>query len=593
MKKAKSLLTLSIALFLSSCHAERGLFSADGSRVKVVFEDNDRIKMDHKIYEVEKGSNLTVFLDYEEGFTFSNINYAASDYTIDDSQDVTLTLYDIKYPLRLSIENKPFGILISYHPNGGSFLDNSQKDHQNVIDPLIHHQRPNVSIGTDLFRRDGYIQVGWNTEKDGKGTHVGLGSRITPEGNRMDLYAEWVKTTRASYFGFEENGNGISITAYNGPKSMDTLCIPERIGDYKVTKLSSGLFWGLSFRHIVLPPSLEEISSKCFSDMEIETLTFFDSLREVEDSSFENCRIKTLDIQAHMAPRFLSGYDNARFSENIDNLILSQGKKKMVFFAGCSMSYGLKSELVQREFPDYKVINCGVIGGIVATFQMDIIAHYLEKGDIFIHAPEEMSNYQLLHDYDFAMRVFVLMESNYDLLHLTNLSQNTKIFSSFREFNALRYKLISQSYDDFNGNYNDFGDISITRPNAPSDSFFDLEECFALSSLDDRTQKNLSGYYQYLKEKGVTPFFSYAPLNRNAIEKVGGSISAGKEYVSFMEKSLGKQIIISSLDDYILPGNYFFDKDYHLSDEGAIVRTNTLIQDIQKGIHRNETSDNL
>lgn len=593
MRKSKMILTLSTVLLLCSCSNDSSLFSVSDSKVKVIFEDNERIRMDQKIYEVEKGSNLTVFLDYEEGFTFSGINYAASDYTVDDSQDVTLTLYDIKYPLRLSIENKPSGILISYYPNGGNFLDNSQKEHQNVIDPLIHHQRPNVSIGTDLFYREGYIQVGWNTEKDGTGTHVGLGSRITPNGNQMNLYAEWIKTTRASYFQFEDNGTGVTITAYNGPKNLDTLCIPERIGDYKVTKLSSGLFWGLGFRHIVLSPSLEEIAPKCFSDMEIEKLTFFDNLKEVEDSSFEGCHIKTLDIQAHLAPRFLTGYDNARFSENVDNLILSQGKKKMVFFAGCSMSYGLKSELVQNEFPDYRVINCGVIGGICATFQMDIIAQCLEEGDIFVHAPEEMSNYQLLHDYDFAMRVFVLMESNYDLLHLTDVSQNTKIFSSFREFNALRYKLISQSYDDFNSSYNDFGDISIPRPNAPKDSFFDLEECFAISCLDDRTRKNLSGYYQYLKDKGVTPFFSYAPLNRNAIEKVGGSISAGKEYVAFMEKSLEKNIIISSLDDYILPGNYFFDKDYHLSDDGAIVRTKTLIQDIQKGIRRNETSDNL
>lgn len=562
------------------------IFSAHSSKVKVIFEDDDAFLMDQKIYEVEKGSDLTVFLDFQEGYSFKDINYAAHQVEVDDNLDATLTLYQIRYPLRLKVQSEEFGVLLSYHLNGGKFLTGEKQDHFNVIDSLRHHARPNVSIGTDRIYKNGYLQVGWNTQADGSGTHVGLGSRITASKGRLDLYAEWVKTSDSSYFQFEENDTGgITITSYMGPLHGETLCIPSKIGDNKVTQLGKNLFWNISYDWVILPPTLYKIDSLCFSDFRISKLTFFDNLQEVEDSSFDNLSVPQLDIQALMAPRFISDNDNARFTENIDNLILAKGKKKMVFFAGCSMSYGLKSEVVKKSFPSFEIINCGVIGGICATMQLDIIGHFLEKGDVFIHAPEEMSSYQLLHEYDFAMKCFMIMESNYDLFHYTDLSFNTKIFSAFRDYNVLRNKLVSQSYDQYNSHYNDYGDICFDRPNAPFDSFFDLEECFSLSSLDDKSANNFRKYFSYLEKKGVIPFFSYASLNLNALKKVPGSFQAKVQYESFFQANLNQKNVISKLDDYLLTGNYFYDTDYHLSDDGALLRSERLIGDIQKGLN--------
>ena len=42
--------------------------------------------------------------------------------------------------------------------------------------------------------------------------------------------------------------------------------------------------------------------------------------------------------------------------------------------------------------------------------------------------------------------------------------------------------------------------------------------------------------------------------------------------------------VISSARDYLYSGEYFYDRDYHLNDKGAIIRTNQLIDDLKKVI---------
>ena len=42
--------------------------------------------------------------------------------------------------------------------------------------------------------------------------------------------------------------------------------------------------------------------------------------------------------------------------------------------------------------------------------------------------------------------------------------------------------------------------------------------------------------------------------------------------------------VISEVEDYMMAGQYFFDTDYHLTDEGAVIRTEMLIGDIKAAL---------
>lgn len=239
----------------------------------------------------------------------------------------------------------------------------------------------------------------------------------------------------------------------------------------------------------------------------------------------------------------------------------------------------MKSELLKDAFPSYEIVNMGVIGGVNASMQLDCIIPFLETGDIFIHTPEEMSDFQHLNNFDMDSRSFILFEGNYDYLKYINFSNCNKFFSAFHEYVDIREYFPSQNYTDYNSNYNYYGDICITRPLNDDNSIFNLENCFDNKSL--KSFNTLNEYYKKIQEKGVTNYFSFAPLNLNAYNKNKNDNDIYKnEYVELLSSKLKFTTIISNIDDYIIEGKYFYDEDYHLNDEGAIKRTKKLIEDL-------------
>ena len=579
-------------LLLSSCSpllSSIDEVSSTSDSITVVFEDNEYFSIEKKVYSLAKGDDLFVHLDFQDGYSLKGLNYQNYSYDVDPRGDVDLWLKEIEYSIRIQLEVSMVGVIMTYHLNGGSFFDESKGDEESfsIIDNLANHHRPNVSIGTDVMYRDGYVQVGWNTKSDGSGMHVGLGSRVTVENGKIDLYAEWVNYTKVSSFKYEIVEDGYKIVSFSGPIEGKTLCIPQKVGGKEVVELGENLFWNIKYERVILPPSIKRLNDKTFANFEIQTLTIFDNIQSISDASFNDEMVHYVDIQACIPPRFLSGNDNAQFSEDMDRLILAESKKKMVFFAGCSMSYGLCSPMVDSAFPEYDIFNMGVIGGVNALFQLNAIRHYLKQDDVFIHAPEEMSYHQHLNVNLLEMRVFVLVEANYDLLQFTDFSSFSGFFDAFFNYNELRFKLVGQDYGQFNNSYNQYGDIIISRPNSTVDAYFGLETCFDTSLLNNTTKVNLNNFYSSLRDKGVTVCFSYAPINSNAVNKESAGLLHSKDYELFMKSSITKAKIISDLSDYIMPGQYFFDTDYHLSEEGARIRTNTLIKDIEEGIFQN------
>ena len=271
--------------------------------------------------------------------------------------------------------------------------------------------------------------------------------------------------------------------------------------------------------------------------------------------------------------------------EGMDRLILNADKKKMVFFAGCSFSYGLDSPMVEYAFGgEYVVCNMGITGGTNATFQLDCITRYLGEGDVFIHAPEEMNPHQLLHTTSATTRMFQMVESNYDLLALADLSGVEGFWDAFAESNALRDELTPGEYTDRNSHYNEYGDIDTLRPDSPPGSRFETKSVFRPDYVGPGTASlaRLNEYYGRIEDKGARVFFSYAPANASAFSAAEYASRSWETFDAFIRGGLDARFpVISAVEDYILDGQYFFDTDYHLTVHGAQLRTQRLIDDIR------------
>lgn len=578
---------LFIFALLVGCSNNEDVFIRSNT-INVVFVLDEHCFMDKTTYTLNRNQNLSVTLKFDSGYSLDTINYDNYTSILNSDNTITLTLNNLRYSTRITPNVKTVGVMIQYYLNGGSFLNGRNEDSFTIADSLSRHLRPNTSIGTDRIYRDGYTQVGWNTSPDGNGEHISLGSRFTIENYHTKLFASWAKWNPESQFEYRLlEDNHIALTKFLGPAQGKELIIPQKIHQYQVSEISQDCFSFLDYKKVVLPYELKKIEDAGFDHCKVGTLVFFDNLIDIHDTSFKESFPEHIEIQAVLSPRFTTGNDNAQFAENMDRLILHQDEKKMVLFAGCSLSYGLNSPMMATSFPDYTICNMGVIGGTDASFQLACIAPYIKENDIFIHAPEEMSTFQMLKDLTMDGRCFIMVEGNYQLLSSVTLTKEEKVFDAYAEYCALRLKSQSRAYSDFNSNYNKYGDIVIDRPDSAEDAYFDYDKTFTPDNINETSIQRLNSFYDALTEKGAKVLFSYAPLNVNLMRNIPKSWMKANEFDCRIKEYI-HTTVISKYTNYLYSGRYFYDTDYHLTTNGAIQRTNHLIFDIQQYLLKEE-----
>lgn len=580
-------LCIIFCFLLTACFGSAG--PVDYVHVTVV--DNELVVSETYV-RAERRSDVELELTIAEGYGFEGCSYLG-DYSVSGyTGEIVLRLHDVKYDVRLDIQAGDMENAIYYHLNGGEFCDsNDQGEYYIRFADLSHHLRANTDIATGTIHRDGYTQIGWNTEPDGSGERIGLGSRVTAGNGALHLYAQWVQWTDDSVFQYEydtitADPDDIVLTGYSGDHTIDSLVIPAEIDGAVVSGIWENFAQGLTIQELILPNTIMYVERNAFVDTEIQEICFFDNLETIYDKSFSS-GIRTVHINAVLAPRYSTDCDHAQFTENMDRLILNADNKKMIFFAGCSMSYGLRSDMVEEAFAgEYVVMNMGVIGGTNAAFQFDCITAYLSEGDVLVHAPEEMSEYQLMHNVRSEVRIFYCVESNYDLLALADFSETELFFNNFTEYNRGRLQAENvYTYLDYNTNYNEYGDYAVVRENSPEGTSFEIVACFLPDCVNVDSVARLNEKYDRIAEKGATVFFSFAPINEDAIPEEEQEVKSWEIFEKNIRNGLNAgHKVISSVEDYMMPGQYFYDEDYHLTDEGAVIRTKQLIEDLKAAL---------
>ena len=563
--------------------SEQGNTPDGTEKFTVKILENPAFTCDSYSYTVKKGNKLVIELNTVTGAKYVSCSY--KNCTVSRKTDwVTVTLNNVIRDCEVLFKFEVKKCAIVYDANGGEVVENGDTEFKREYSLQIR-RRINTERGTEILCRKGYSLVGWNTSADGKGEHIGLGSRLTMscDENRT-LYAEWKKWTDADYRYELTSDGAVCLTGIEGAL-FDELVLPEIIDGKTVTQIAAGFSKNIPSRvkKLYIPATVLKVEEYAFTDSDITNLWFYDNILSIYDKSFNLKHLTTVHINAVLEPRFVRGNANAQFAENIDNLILNQGNKKLLFFAGCSMPYGLNSAEVEKKFSDYKVIDLGVIGGTNAAFQFDIITNFCEEGDVFIHAPEQMSEYQLMYSYASDNRIFTMVEKNYDLLSLADIRKIEGFFKAFTDFNALRAKLPAQSYGSYDNIYNTYGDIALERKAlGENKSYSDGSYYFNTELLTEQSFERLCSFYRKLQYKGVKVLFSFAPINRaglNTEKKIADAYKFEEFYRQRSENNIYK--VISTVDDYMYSGEYFFDSDYHLNDAGAALRTEQLIKDLK------------
>ena len=549
-RKLKTILFTALLLVLSGLVGCGQKNDSEENLCHIVLEDGEGYHVTEPARTVKAGSNVNFTVTLDNSWQFLGTDYhGKTDITKDnDGKTVELVLHKVKYSESICIQVEKGKYEITYDANGGKTLsdktDKVKKYYRGT------HQRINTSIGTDLFYRDGYTLLGWNTRADGTGEAVGLGSRAAWK-KGLVLYAQWVPWPAEENFVYKKVSGFAVITGYIGNEQQ--ICVPPNLGGLPVRTIRELAFADTDCRTVILSPGIYEIEKWAFKNSRMEQMYLYDDLMKVSDYAFQDCdMLRTLHINAIEAPAYSGNYFDT-FQDKYDRLLSLKDKKKIVLFSGSSTRFGYDSEMIDRAFPDYEVVNMGVFAYSPALPQLELIRSCMKEGDILLDSPEfDAANRQFCYQKELDYATFAMMESNYDAFAGLDLREYTQVFTAFSAYQAAREDMERKSYDicaadyDEDGHeteessYNEYGDYVLYRPNSTKEG--------PIYGLPEEERARL---HEYFKSQLHIP-------------------------------------VISELEDSLYTGIYLYGTDNHLSTEGAQIRTERVIRDLKEQLAKEE-----
>ena len=584
---------------------------------------------------VKRGDSVTFDLSMKDNYMVESVSARTGDVEseivnkIDET--TTIIIYNVRFPLSLTVNCVKAAAYIAYYPNGGEYLDGSDAEKPYTVGhELVHRLRPNTEIGTDRIVRKGYVQTGWNTEPDGSGEHIGLGSRATVAmRSTLNLYAEWKKESPVEDFTFKSYRDGYLVSSYVG--SAEEVVVPSTYNEKSVYSVTVDAFKGVKcIKTVVLPSTIESVAKDAFLNSSLEEIYFYDNLEYIYDNSFTGCEnLSTVHVNAIWAPRYGKNlYSEYNLADKYDILILHQDEDKVIFFGGSGAYMSINCYQAEEALAGAGInkvcIDMAVNGWFNGPAQIEMINAYLKEGDVFVHAPETSSRYNVCYSTTMTpeygtftynkLRFYYCLEANYDLISLFDVRHVTNFFNGFGSFNSERKskkptsyteyrtgaKWYGVTYDNDLGYIDDRGSCALGRPHTTSGAG---EADIVLEYISQGEGKNiLNNYYHDMEARGIKPFFMTAPINLDTLEErrkdpssFDGKTNSGNylyygrpddipqpnyssmaEWVFAYERTVSDNLeveVLLPLSKTLYHLGDYFEPDYHLADDSSVLYT--------------------
>lgn len=294
-------------------------------------------------------------------------------------------------------------------------------------------------------------------------------------------------------------------------------------------------------------------------------------------------------------PSAYGGTFVGELSEKFDRLS-SIDKPKIVIVSGSSAAFGIDSEMIESEL-DFKVVNFGLYANLGTKLMMDLSKSGISDGDIIILAPEMNSETLSLY-FNPQTTAQALDGSFYMARWIDPDNYESMIGASWSlAANKLYYALSEKSPENTGAykkeNFNEYGDNIYNRPYNILAGFGNPIYLNFFTDYGDGVYTEyeeyidyVNDYVKYADKKGAKVYFSFPPMNEQAVEQ-NNTKSSIDEFYKNLCLSLDCKVI-SNIYDYILDDGYFYDSEFHLNNSGVVVRTVRLIDDIKRELMRDD-----
>jgi len=267
------------------------------------------------------------------------------------------------------------------------------------------------------------------------------------------------------------------------------------------------------------------------------------------------------------------------FPDKYARLTEATDKKKIVFAAASSLPFGLRSDIVESELPNYKSVNMGLYVPLKTKVTLDLVAKHVSQGDIVVYAPEPTSD---LYTAELAKEPF-----------LEATETNPKILSEFTEPEYENFLAASFSFNwsriqaNLNGttftsvapynkaSFNSYGEIGIATPYLKMPLGYDdsLPIDYASSLLNPSFLDYIASIKSKVEKQGARFFYSFSPIDALAFKASNEAVAS---FEAAIQAKLG-DCLLTGIKDTVYESGYFYDTNFHLNDSGKIKHTVTLI----------------
>ena len=257
--------------------------------------------------------------------------------------------------------------------------------------------------------------------------------------------------------------------------------------------------------------------------------------------------------------------------------------KRIILVGGSGVAFDCDSEMMDKFFSSYEIVNFGMYAGLGTKAVMDLSEAYIHKGDLVILSPEQSN--QTLSDYFNGEYMWQAADGAFGMLRHIKSENVETMLGNFPKFalEKLKYVLKGQnpSTDSIyqKKSFNAYGDIALDtcRENILTGGY-DVNQ--KVRFTEDVVQQEFLGYMnawaERLEKKGATVWYRYCPVNELAVEEADNLAA----YDAFLRQKLDFPVI-GNPENSLMEAEWFFDTNFHLNQAGKEVNTIQLIRDIK------------
>lgn len=274
------------------------------------------------------------------------------------------------------------------------------------------------------------------------------------------------------------------------------------------------------------------------------------------------------------APQFRSKYTGA-IADKVQRLC-SIDEPKIILVGDSNLAFGINSPTIEEAF-EMPVVNLGGHGGLGLEFHLNMAKQNIREGDIVIVSSTFYESRGMLDS-----ELGWISIENYGLWELVPEVDYSNMARTLPKYaiKTLLHRALGTGNAPGNDCYtrdsfNEYGDNIYPRPESIH-TFTKGSE--SVPTLTSDCAEVLNDFNAYCESRGAVCLIALSPIAK-------GEYTAPAESFREYQKSLEDQLdaaVISDVTDYFFPYEQFYDTNYHLTDEGAVIRTQQLITDLKQ-----------